>query len=131
MCAQFGEHSRVQRQSNNKWQLSRQEYLYDTYPAYCSGLAYLAPAVLLRRLLQLAQLDLWDESTRTYRRPLWVDDVYITGILLASLADKARVHRLNAHFCYTRAQQSSRGHDCVVSEGLNDTYANEGVTYLH
>lgn len=143
MCARFPAHTRVIRRPDRKWRLSKLEYPFDTFPAYCSGLAYLAPLSLLRRLLILAhQLHTKERlqvvegasalaaaaaaaaSEKNWRRqaqvrPLWVDDVYVTGVLAASLADPLEVIRLNAYYCYTMALQSRRaklGAPCMVSE---------------
>lgn len=125
MCARFAAHTRVIRRPDRKWRLSKHEYPFDTFPAYCSGLAYLAPLGLLKRLLVLAHL-LHTKEARERKEadqhamgPLWVDDVYVTGVLAASLADPLEVVRLNAHFCYTMALQSRRaklGAPCMVSE---------------
>jgi len=119
MCARFPANTRVLRRRDQKWALARSEFHFDTFPAYCSGLAYLAPRRLLGRLWRLAQALLWDSGARSYRRPLWVDDVFVTGVLPASLADGLRVGRLNAHFCYSSAQYSRRaqlGLPCAVAE---------------
>lgn len=125
MCAKFPQDTKVYRHGSgsgqNKWQITRSEYHFDTYPAYCSGLAYLAPLSLLKRLFFLSHILLWDENSKNYSEPFWVDDVFITGILFSSLieSERARIVRLNAHFCYTRAHQSRRlklNAPCMVSE---------------
>lgn len=121
MCASFPQNTPVLRRLGRKWRLTHSEYHFDTFPAYCSGLAYLMPLFLLRRLLLLSHILLWNESKKEYMKPLWVDDVFITGILFSALieSDRARIVRLNAHFCYTRAHQARRAQlnaPCMVSE---------------
>lgn len=122
MCARFPQDTRVFRTgSGRKWQITRSEYHFDTYPAYCSGLAYLAPLLLIKRLFILSHILLWNDVQKDYMKPLWIDDVFITGILFAALieSDRTRIVSLNAHFCYTRAQQSRRlksNAPCMVSE---------------
>lgn len=109
MCAQFPPHTPVLRDTGKKWQLTRNEWPYDTYPPYCSGLAYLAPLQLIRRLFVVAHIVQWNPLQQRYTEPLWIDDVYITGHLVSSI-DKPQVSigRLNAFYCYTVAQQSHR-----------------------
>lgn len=119
MCAAFPPNSLVLREPTLKWGLSRREFHYDTFPAYCSGLAYLAPIKLVERLYLLGHQLQWDPRARHYERPLWIDDAYITGILAASLADGLNYIKLNGQFCYTRAQQDQRARlnwPCLVSE---------------
>lgn len=122
MCARFPQDTPVFRSgSGRKWQITRSEYNFDTFPAYCSGLAYLAPLLLLKRLLILSHISLWNDVEKVYMKPLWIDDVFITGILFSTLieSDRARIVSLNAHFCYTRAHQSRRlklNAPCMVSE---------------
>lgn len=124
MCATFEAGTRVlRRQHRYKWSLSRQEFPHDTFPQYCSGLAYLAPLKLLERLLLVARELLWDDQDLRWRRPLWVDDAYVTGVLSASLANKIKFVPLNAYFCYSRAQRAHRrrsGINCMASELADD-----------
>ncbi|ROT70701.1 hypothetical protein C7M84_011000 [Penaeus vannamei] len=56
---------------SGKWAVSRQEYPSDKYPAFCSGEAWVLPTALLPRLLEASKSAPF----------LWVDDVYVTGIL--------------------------------------------------
>ena len=58
-----------------KWAVSRDEYPSKTYPAFCSGLAYVMRPQLASKLYRA--------SSRI--PPLWVDDVYVTGLLAASV----------------------------------------------
>lgn len=126
MCARFDQDSPVQRQ-NNKWAVSRQDYPFDTYPAFCSGLAYLAPLNLVRRLYTTALYLAQVEGIVGFKRPLWIDDVFITGILTASLDKQPLIVPLNGHFCYTLSLFKRRLYlnaPCMVSE-IPDTYLQE------
>lgn len=145
MCAQFAPNSPVarapphedpldQQQSSrgdakqprraNKWALTRAEWPHDTFPAYCSGLAYLASLDLVEGLLAASP-----GLGRGHNAPLWIDDVYVTGVLLERLARTGhgpRIVKLNAHFCYTRAQKSHReslepGLKCMAYEDQETT----------
>lgn len=119
MCATFPSDTPVLRQPSRKWQLTRREYHYDTFPVYCSGLAYVAPVKLLERLLIVAHQLEWRAESNRYERPLWVDDAYVTGILAASLADGVNFVRLNGYFCYSAEQAIRRARldwPCVVTE---------------
>lgn len=125
MCARFPPNTQVFRppDEGKKWQLTGREYPFDTFPGYCSGLAYLAPLRLLRRLYGLAHVLLLQQpgGGDDFGRPLWVDDVFVTGILLESMADRPRIISANAHYCYTRAQQSRRAElnsPCMVYESV-------------
>lgn len=136
MCARFPANTRALRAPSQKWRLSRAEYPFDTFPAYCSGLAYLAPLKLLRRLYALAHVLLLDRrdshsatggeqnsrEAASFRPALWVDDVFMTGLLFEHLAERPQVLRANSHFCYTRAQRAHRqalGRPCMVWEEFN------------
>ncbi|XP_066977035.1 beta-1,3-galactosyltransferase 5-like [Macrobrachium rosenbergii] len=54
-----------------KWQVSRTEFLEKNYPPYCSGAVWILATHLVYRLLNATRQEPF----------LWVDDVYITGIL--------------------------------------------------
>lgn len=123
MCARFPANTKVLREPNTKWRLSNEEFHFDTFPAYCSGLAYLAPIELVRRLLALSHILLAERAekqVKLYSDPLWVDDVFITGILFASMLDSPRIYPMNGHYCYTRAQrallETKLNSTCLVSE---------------
>lgn len=119
-CAQFPANTRALRHAATKWHLSQSEWPFDTFPAYCSGLAYLTSLQVVEKLLIVAHLIQWNATRSMYTEPLWIDDVYVTGVLLGALAEPVRVHRLNAHFCYTGAQRWRRkrltGRPCMAAE---------------
>jgi hypothetical protein len=62
-------------QRSGKWAVSDEEYPSKTYPAFCSGLAYVMRPQLASKLLRSASRV----------KALWVDDVFVTGILAASV----------------------------------------------
>jgi hypothetical protein len=121
MCARFEEHSPVLRKfthhKTTKWSVTRKEWPYDTFPSYCSGLAYLANLKLVEKLHLVAPLV--DEGAQP---TLWIDDVYVTGVLLAALElDDLKLVKLNPYFCYTKAQRLHReslepGVRCMAAE---------------
>ncbi|XP_042894379.1 beta-1,3-galactosyltransferase 5-like [Penaeus japonicus] len=54
-----------------KWAVTREEFPDDEYPIFCSGDVWVLPTRLLPRLLEASKSAPF----------LWVDDVYITGVL--------------------------------------------------
>lgn len=135
-CARFNEHSQVKRQTNNKWFLTRNEWNFDTFPAYCSGLAYMIgpnAEPLVGRLLAAAELMFAAEGNSNEPRtgPLWIDDVFITGVLPASfdeaVAKFVKIIKLNNRFCYSAKQAQKRkrlGLACMASERLASSSSN-------
>lgn len=75
-------------QRTGKWAVSPQEYPSKTYPPFCSGLAYVMRPQLASKLYRA--------SSRI--PPLWVDDVYVTGVLAASV--NVRHFYLNLRFTH-------------------------------
>ncbi|XP_052834520.1 beta-1,3-galactosyltransferase 1 isoform X2 [Octopus bimaculoides] len=68
----------VIRNKNSKWYVSHEEYSNNTYDVYCSGSAYILSPDMPVRLLKIA--------LKVPR--LWVDDVYVTGMLVNALGIK-------------------------------------------
>jgi len=68
-CSVQPDGGRVQR--TGKWAASRRQYAGETYPAFCSGLAYVLKPSLARRLLDAADAVPF----------FWIDDVYVTGLV--------------------------------------------------
>lgn len=60
----------------SKWYTPISEYAAAFYPTYLSGFAYVISGNLLA--------DVY-EATQTYRRPFWIEDVFITGICAAKV----------------------------------------------
>ena len=68
-------HSKMNvRRRNSKWSLSKVEFEEDTFPDFVSGWAYAMTMSSAKRIVSLA------ETTSN----LWVDDVWVTGIILFS-----------------------------------------------
>ncbi len=71
------------RDKSDKWYVSREEYPDDTYPPWCEGFAYITKPTLTRKLYQA--------SLRV--KYYWIDDVYVTGILMQKIGAKHRQFR--------------------------------------
>lgn len=130
MCALFPEGTKTIRDnSKSKWALTFDEYPFETLPAYCSGLAYLMPLVLIKRLyvvahlLQQQQQPLLQSNPpetiesaappplqSIYERPLWIDDLYITGIVRSSLLNKVNIFNAINTYCFTKQQSNLKYH---------------------
>lgn len=77
---------RVIREPKSKWYVSRQEFPHDYFPPYCSGSAYLLSSDLVTALYGMA-----------LQTPFfWVDDCYVTGMLVNKL--KIQHTRLNSAY---------------------------------
>lgn len=66
---------------SGKWMVTQEEYPYEEYPEYCSGLAYFARLSTLRNIYEVAS-----SGGVPY---LHIDDIFVTG-LAASLAGVKR-----------------------------------------
>ncbi|XP_047476435.1 lactosylceramide 1,3-N-acetyl-beta-D-glucosaminyltransferase A-like [Penaeus chinensis] len=97
------EWSRTQR--SGRWAVSHDDFRNDEYPVFCSGAAWVLPTRLLPRLLRASQ-------TAPF---LWVDDVYITGIL----ARHAGVTHLGTGYKAKHIQPSDVG-DVMVWYNVKD-----------
>uniref|UniRef100_A0A2P2ICA5 Hexosyltransferase n=1 Tax=Hirondellea gigas TaxID=1518452 RepID=A0A2P2ICA5_9CRUS len=76
-------------QRSGKWEVSWEQYQSDRYPQYCSGLSYIMSRDVAKSLIERSRIDKW----------LWIDDVWMTGILAEKLTNLTRIH-LNARYCY-------------------------------
>jgi len=83
------ENGQVQR--SGKWAVSVRDYPEHDYPPFCSGLAYVFRPSLARKLLAASRAGL-------VHPVLWIDDVYVTGLL-------ARAVR--AHYFYLNLRYNS------------------------
>lgn len=75
ICNVFPEGTKPVRRSDaqgKKWIVTYEEYQYDFYPKYCGGLAYLATPNVIHEIYGVS---------RMHNKFLWIDDVYVTGIL--------------------------------------------------
>ncbi|GAB1598033.1 beta-1,3-galactosyltransferase 5 [Argonauta hians] len=69
---------RAIRDRRSKWFVPRKEFPKDTYPKYCSGSAYImSPDIAVRLLRKSLAIPFF-----------WVDDVYVTGLLVKALGIK-------------------------------------------
>ncbi|KAK6054042.1 hypothetical protein COOONC_08453 [Cooperia oncophora] len=57
--------------SGHNTTVTKEEWVEEKFPNYCSGMTYFAPLPLIRRMLRAAYTQ----------RFFWVDDVFITGVL--------------------------------------------------
>lgn len=71
----------VIRKKGSKWYVSKEEHALDTYGKYCSGSAYILTNDLPKRM--------YDVSLHV--KFFWVDDYYMTGLLLRALNVTYRV----------------------------------------
>ncbi|KAK4469876.1 hypothetical protein MN116_007384 [Schistosoma mekongi] len=60
---------------NFKWQITDKEYPENVFPTYCEGFGYVMD-------MKLAPSIYWCSM---FRRSIWIDDVYVTGILAQTL----------------------------------------------
>ncbi|KAG8188809.1 hypothetical protein JTE90_009197 [Oedothorax gibbosus] len=75
-----------------KWMVTRQDYPYDAYPEYCSGLAYFGRPSAMAKVYEAAV-----SGKVPY---LWIDDVYLTGLA----AQAAEVSRLDIGVWFARTE---------------------------
>ena len=78
-CSIYG-HMHPRRDKNDKWYVSWDEYPEEVYPPYCEGYAYILDPNLVPKLVEAAL------TTPYY----WIDDVYVTGILMKRVGGKHR-----------------------------------------
>ncbi|KAK2707892.1 hypothetical protein QYM36_015541 [Artemia franciscana] len=62
--------SDISPQREGKWEVTKQDYLEDKYPEFCSGLAYTTTLPVIQEVLHKSSSHKW----------IWVDDVLVTGI---------------------------------------------------
>lgn len=67
------------RNALSKWYVSKYEYLRDYYPPFLSGLYYITTPKTAYRIIQEAKRYV------KHQRYLWIDDVFITGLLSKAL----------------------------------------------
>ena len=78
-CSIYG-HMSPRRDKSDKWYVSWEEYPEEVYPPYCEGYAYILDPKLAPKLVEAAL------TTPYY----WIDDVYVTGILMKKVGGKHR-----------------------------------------
>lgn len=77
------------RRGASKWALKSEEYAGETYPDFLSGWLYHISMSYAKRIVE--------ESQESKERPLWIDDVWITG-LLRTKAGITEMTSWNPHF---------------------------------
>ncbi|XP_050688256.1 beta-1,3-galactosyltransferase 5-like isoform X1 [Eriocheir sinensis] len=81
-------------QRAGKWAVSHQDYPWPEYPRYCAGLAYVLTPALADLLARAAHAGLAPR--------VWVDDVWVTGLLAEAL--RLKPHYLNLRYSYDHAE---------------------------
>lgn len=99
------------RNNNSKWYTSYEEFDAEYFPSYCSGTGY---AFNSRTLFQLYY---WSTKVKLIR----MEDVFITGIAAAKVADVSHVHNEGFSFTKQRAtgctyQNLLTGHEVTVKQ---------------
>lgn len=87
-CSLFPDGTAVKR--SGKWALSVGEYADERYPAYCSGIGYFTTPDVVFKLFAAAH----DPAVR----PIWIDDLFVTGILPSRIRQAHQ--ELNINFTY-------------------------------
>lgn len=64
-----------QKNSQNKWFVTLDEYSYSIYPKYVSGWYYITTPKTAGKIVEIAQ----------YNKYFWIDDIFVTGILTEAL----------------------------------------------
>ena len=82
--------ARPVRDRRSKWFTPTSIYADEFYPPYASGTGYALGASVVRRLV--AVVDAESAAAAEIPRPFWLEDVYFTGMLAASLPDVRLVH---------------------------------------
>ncbi|XP_042239644.1 LOW QUALITY PROTEIN: lactosylceramide 1,3-N-acetyl-beta-D-glucosaminyltransferase A-like [Homarus americanus] len=87
----------TQPQRTGKWAVSEVGYPWPEYPRYCAGLAYVATPDLADKLSRVAEAGV---ATR-----IWVDDVWVTGLLAESLS--LQPHYLNLRYSFDHNEMAA------------------------
>ena len=73
-----------------KWSVTEEEYSRDVYPPFCPGLAFLLSPDLIPAM--------WELSLRT--KFFWVDDIFLTGLLIEQMQTDIRWVQLGYYYDY-------------------------------
>jgi len=91
---------------SGKWGIPVEEYSYDYYTPYCSGSAYILTGDLPKRMYE----------TSRFLKFFWIDDFYITGLLVDAV--NATLRSFNSMYVVNRglveSQFSSKKGDHTV-----------------
>ncbi|KAK4295581.1 hypothetical protein Pmani_031867 [Petrolisthes manimaculis] len=80
----------TQPQREGKWAVSERDYPWPEYPSYCAGLAYVTTPYLAHQLASVAEAGVAPR--------VWVDDVWVTGLVAAAL--RLTPYYLNLRYSY-------------------------------
>lgn len=86
----------TQPQRTGKWAVREQDYPWPEYPRYCAGLSYVATPDVADLLARAAHAGVAPR--------VWVDDVWVTGLLAEAL--HLRPHYLNLRYSYDHAEMA-------------------------
>ena len=98
--------ARPVRDRRSKWYTPHSIYSDEFYPPYASGTGYVLGAAVVRRLVALLDSP---SPHDVLPRPFWLEDVYFTGMLAASLPDVRLVHDARFNFRPTDGGRRRRG----------------------
>lgn len=86
----------VMREKSNKWYLSKEYFEFDYFGEYCSGSAFFLTADLAPLLFNVSK----------YIKFVWVDDYYVTGLMLrgagGNYSQSRSIYTINANIVHTR-----------------------------
>ena len=85
------------RDPESKWYVSYSEYKQDLYPEYCAGWAYVTNIETMTSVLN-ASSSIRNESY------FWIDDLYVTGILVQKLLEEILIYDWRNHFLTDHVQ---------------------------
>jgi len=113
-------HMKVIRKPTSKWYLSPSKFPEDTFPTYCSGSAYIMSSDVVT-----------DLHTMSQRMPfLWVDDIYITGILARELHIEHQNFK-KAYLFHQKDKQIFVNNFMKVDNLTNEITAHETLMFSH
>ena len=109
----FNWHSKVHRRG--KWAISKELFPFKWYPAYESGSCYVITVDIVRELYE----------TSAYVTPLFIDDVYVTGILAKIIGVKHVVHEGFAYWI----DRAPKACDFVTRKKISGTKVTPKLMY--
>ena len=82
------------RDLESKWYVPYSEYKHDLYPEYCAGWAYVTNIETMTSVLNASRNESY----------FWIDDLYVTGILLQKLVEETIIYDWRNHFLTDHVQ---------------------------
>jgi hypothetical protein len=130
-CNTVEEYGKPERSLSNKWFVTFEEYPFNYFPKYCAGALYIS---------NLAAVELINKQAREIPR-FWIDDVYMTGILIFGLENTIKWADFKKFFefsSYNYSQFSSNNSIKLnasfissLDKNMNDFYKNDVYIVLH